>query len=212
MVGLELPRTITCSRLSPPPKLYRQSPLVADPLAVAMPAPEATVSTNDVVARFLLDSGVSELAPSSSPCQLALSPPSDLPDPRQDVSGSGCSTQADADEDLPCLLATMQYLSTLDSFLAETDTPAPSAEPVSSAAPSLRDLVEEYNSERLSASLRSLVVEQDDVAQDVLKQDFPEEQLPRAAVKTLGDIHAGNVLTVRTHRVPRRTFNTSTAE
>lgn len=76
----------------------------------------------------------------------------------------------------------------------------------------MRDIVEEFNSVQLAQTFQALKVEEDDVAQDILKLEFPEEKLPRTTVRTLSDIHAGNILTVRFLRVPRRAFNTSSAE
>lgn len=105
-----------------------------------------------------------------------------------------------------------QYHASLEAFLAETRTSAPLTGSAPTDVPSLRSLVEEHNADQMVRSLRALVVKENDIAEDVLKLELPEESVPKAAIRTLGSIHSGNVLTVRSHTVPRRAFNTSTAE
>ncbi|KAL7413766.1 WD40-repeat-containing domain protein [Mrakia frigida] len=104
------------------------------------------------------------------------------------------------------------YEASLAAFLKETsvsssdfaDSPRPSVD--------LREVVEEYNVEKLRSAMLLLKVDQGGGQEEaILKREVKEEDLPKKVVKTLGDVHLANILTVTSHDVPIRTFDTSTA-
>ncbi|CED82079.1 G protein beta subunit-like protein [Phaffia rhodozyma] len=101
------------------------------------------------------------------------------------------------------------YSSTLASFLKEN--PIPNFDSLPAPPIDLRDLVEEYNHARLNEIFQKMKVEKDEEEEAVLNRTVKDQELPSKVEKTFGSIHAGNILSVSVHDVPRRSFNTTTA-
>jgi hypothetical protein len=106
------------------------------------------------------------------------------------------------------------YTSTLATYLSELPASESLSTPIPKPPIDLRDLVEAYNLEQLkAASLLQKATDGEDSEEDaVLGVKLEEHLVPKTVERTLGEIHAANILSVLPVKVPRRVFDTSTAE
>lgn len=117
---------------------------------------------------------------------------------------------------LPILVA--NYLrssgfdSTLAAFLQDSSIDRAILDDLSPSQIDLRDLVELYNIDKLKQAQLLAKVEVNEEEDAILESKLDPESTPARVVRTFGDIHAANVLSVLPVVVPRRTFDTSTAE
>jgi hypothetical protein len=114
----------------------------------------------------------------------------------------------------------VNYPSVLQTFLDAAQIPQPDlARPPD---PDLRTLVEDYASHQLAKQLESVQVSNEIIPaqdgswtgwklKDMMELEMPEDVRLGGVIRSVEGISASNLLTVGVERIPKRTFDTTTA-